>query len=398
MIKHIFKLIWKRKRANFFLILEIFASFIVLFAVGTLGCYYYYNYTSPVGFEYENVWRISTAGIDQLITGTDSTFNKTYFNMSNVLDEFDEISHISLQNPVPYDMSQHTENYEYNGTEVQIRVSNVYQNLDKVLNINISQGRWFNAGDDVDKSEPVILNQLAVEKFAFEDNPIGKVLIQRTRSGTIYEHRIVGVVDHFKLGGEFSHEIPLVFLYKNLNSSEIPLNFMVKVKPGTDAEVEALVQKRLQTVAKDRTITIKRLENLRKSSFKFEYSVFISAIFISGSLMLMVGLGLLGVLWLNVSKRTKEIGLRRAKGANRMHIYKQIIGELIVVTTFGVFIGFLFALQFPLMNFVSFLTLKTYLLAIFFSIVVIYSLTYICALYPGRIAVQINPAEALHTE
>src|SRR6266700_2892713 len=59
MLKHLFKLIWNKKKQNFLLITEILVSFIVIFAVFTLLVYFYQNYKKPMGFEYENVWAVN---------------------------------------------------------------------------------------------------------------------------------------------------------------------------------------------------------------------------------------------------------------------------------------------------------------------------------------------------
>ena len=53
-------------------------------------------------------------------------------------------------------------------------------------------------------------------------------------------------------------------------------------------------------------------------------------------LLLMVVLGLTGVLWQNVTQRTPEIGLRRAMGAPPGRHPRQILGELLVITTMAV--------------------------------------------------------------
>src|SRR5690349_19147597 len=56
MIRHLFTLIWNRKRSNFLLMAEILLSFFVLFVVSVLLVNNYYNYRQPMGFESDNVW------------------------------------------------------------------------------------------------------------------------------------------------------------------------------------------------------------------------------------------------------------------------------------------------------------------------------------------------------
>ena len=60
---------------------------------------------------------------------------------------------------------------------------------------------------------------------------------------------------------------------------------------------------------------------------------------IAGFLILMVGMGLTGVLWQTVTQRTREVGLRRAKGATIGDIRAQILGELVVMTSIAVLAG-----------------------------------------------------------
>ena len=52
MLKHLFKLIWNKKKQHFVLMLEILVSFLVIFAVFTMVVYYYKNYRKPINFEY----------------------------------------------------------------------------------------------------------------------------------------------------------------------------------------------------------------------------------------------------------------------------------------------------------------------------------------------------------
>jgi len=59
MIKHLFKMVWNRKRTNFLITVEIFFSFLVLFTVILFGVYYTDNYRQPLGFSYQNVLNIS---------------------------------------------------------------------------------------------------------------------------------------------------------------------------------------------------------------------------------------------------------------------------------------------------------------------------------------------------
>ena len=112
----------------------------------------------------------------------------------------------------------------------------------------------------------------------------------------------------------------------------------------------------------------------------------------------MVALGLTGVVWQTVTQRTREIGLRRAKGAAIPDIRAQILGELLVMSTIAVLLGTAIVVQFPLLKLVAGVTAGVYAASLVISALGIYLLILTCAWYPSRMATSISPAEALHYE
>jgi len=51
-IRHLFLMVWNRKRVNLLILIEIFLSFLVLFAVATQAAYFYQHYVQPLGFDF----------------------------------------------------------------------------------------------------------------------------------------------------------------------------------------------------------------------------------------------------------------------------------------------------------------------------------------------------------
>jgi putative ABC transport system permease protein len=119
---------------------------------------------------------------------------------------------------------------------------------------------------------------------------------------------------------------------------------------------------------------------------------------VAGFLMLMVALGLLGVLRQNVTQRTREMGLRRAKGAAKVDVQRQILAEIGVMTTLALLAGVLVAIQFPLLDIIYFVEPHIYAIGLAISVTAIYLLTFACAWYPSRMATRVEPAEALRYE
>src|SRR5581483_1483577 len=115
-----------------------------------------------------------------------------------------------------------------------------------------------------------------------------------------------------------------------------------------------------QSIAKDWSFHVQPITEMRETMNSVRLAPVIAIGLIAGFLMIMVALGLIGVLWQNVTQRTREIGLRRAKGATAGNIYKQILGELIIIASFGLIVGTIVIAQFPLLDLVGFVSTRIY--------------------------------------
>jgi putative ABC transport system permease protein len=111
-----------------------------------------------------------------------------------------------------------------------------------------------------------------------------------------------------------------------------------------------------------------------------------------------VGLGLIGVLWQNLLQRTREVGLRRAAGASRSDVHRQVLWEQAILTSLGVLLGVVVVVQIPILDLIGFIRPEVFTGGLVASTVAIYLLTMLCALYPSAMASRVQPAEALRYE
>jgi putative ABC transport system permease protein len=310
---------------------------------------------------------------------------------------FEEVEAIAGALSVPYDFGGRSSGLQVHGKNTETRVNEVSDDFKEVMGLQLVAGRWFEKADDALNWQPLVINQKLGRELFGDEDPVGKPFTPWASESN--DVRVIGVVTDFRQGGEYTGLDNYMFERKKLDDPQQrpPRNLLVKVRPGTTAEFEEELDKRLQAVAKEWSFEIQPLTQKRESQLKLLLAPVIAAGVIAGFLMIMVGLGLVGVMWQNVTQRTREIGLRRAKGATLQHVYKQILGELFVLTSIGLIIGMIVVVQFPLLDLIG-IQAKIFGFGLVISLALIYALTLAAGLYPSWLATKVQPAEALHYE
>ncbi|MET3498919.1 putative ABC transport system permease protein [Mucilaginibacter sp. SG538B] len=396
MIKHLFKLIWNKKKQNFLLIAEIFISFLVIFAVFTALVYYYRNYKKPMGLTYNNVWVINYQNARQFHS-TDSVL-QYYATLTAMLKAMPQIKALSYASGnVPFTSSINTTGLNYRGQN--INPINYYQAGDgyrDAFNLNLLEGRWFNQQDVASKFRPVVINASLKERLFGNGRAIGQLLEDNDNSH-IKKIKVIGVVQDVKDKGDY---LPSgMALYNRLDTGSMRYmgQLVIKVSPDADAAFESKLYKAVASYMKDATIEIEHFSKKRESTNRSTLIPITIFCIVAAFLIVNVSLGIFGVLWYNINRRRAEIGLRRAVGASGGSVSLQLIAESLILATLSLIIGVFFSAQFPLLNVFN-LQAGIYIVAMLLAILFIYALVLLCSLYPGKQAAAIYPAVALHEE
>jgi putative ABC transport system permease protein len=376
------------------MLLEMFVSFILLFALTTIIFKTLGNRLVPLGYDYENVWTLT---LDTSISPDDNagTLNdsiprleisdlmmKEVSSMKEVAAVAKNIYNIPYNDIYRSDLKYGDKtcyNVTYNATD------GAYP---EVMNLKMQEGRWFDAYDATGKEIPIVINGGLKEALFGEEPALNKVI----QSGL---YKVTGVVEFFKNSGEFTENTPHFFIM--MKPEEIPWQLLLRSTPGSDEAFRTELVKRTSAVAKDWTITAGKLSDFRKRTIRIAWMPVIIISIISAFLIINILLGLMGLLWYNVNHRKSEIGLRKSVGAPTSRIKKQLIGEMLALATLGIIPGLIIALQFPLLRAFD-INPGIYLLAILTATTLIYLLVTLSTLLPTIMAARIQPAEALHEE
>lgn len=392
MFKHLFKLIWNKKKQNFLFLSEILVSFLVIFAVFSLLTFYYLNYIKPNGFESEKVWSVSFSR-NTKINRTDS-LTMFYENVRRTLKALPEIEELSFTSAnFPYSNTHSSTGITYKGKKIdQINNYMVEDDYSKVLGMDLLEGRWFTK-EDIDPKSVVINSTL--RQAMFGDTKAVGMSVEGDDKKEMW--KVIGVVADLKADGDYQPAGKSFYKMLDTGSFKSIGHILLKVSPDADAAFESRLSKLLARTIRNSNTEIQHMEDTRDAKNENTIMPMIICITIAGFLIINVALGLFGVLWYNINQRRAEIGLRRAIGATGSAVSFQLVSESLMLATLSIIAGSFFALQFPLLNVFN-IAASVYLIALLLSVIFIYLLVILCALYPGKQAAAIRPAIALHEE
>lgn len=212
------------------------------------------------------------------------------------------------------------------------------------LGLEVTEGRNFTENDvvyDRKKEYPTVaIVSRAVANALFGE---GKGLNETIYSGN-NAAKVIGIIDTIKSQWPKSNIADNLVLLP-LQDSTAYQKFVVKTTEHQRAEVMNKIEPLLLELSRGRVVMdVKALDKSKADTYASDRLMIKMLISIVVFLGVITALGIFGLTHFNISKRTKQIGTRRALGARKSTIFKHFLLENMVVTSLGMLIGVVGAL------------------------------------------------------
>jgi putative ABC transport system permease protein len=265
--------------------------------------------------------------------------------------------------------------------------------------IPVLRGRGLAATDDAGAPPVAVLNAAAVRTFFPDEDPLGRrIEMGWTRDEGSVSGEVVGVVGDVRHFGLASDPVPEIYF----PHAQLPLRGMTVVLRATGDPLALVPAVRAQLAAMDPALAPGAFATLeqtvRGSAAQPRFYLLLLGLFATVAVVLAT-IGIYGVTSFVVARRTREIGIRMALGADAAAVLRQVVGGSLALATAGIAAGLAGAavvtrLLEGLLYGVGATDPWTYAaVALIFTAVAA-----LAALVPARRAARVDPTTALRAE
>ena len=300
-----------------------------------------------------------------------------------------------------------------NGHNENGRVRGVTPNYLTVRNRQVAAGRFFDQNDSDGLARVAVIGLTVVERLFPDSYPIG----QNIRLGEV-NFRVIGVLTKSSSSGGFSgDDNDLIFIPISTAQARLSGNRSVNgdytldsvlVQARDQASVNLAAAEIRQTLRQERQISFRDEDtfqiftqnDLLQSLEQITGLLTIFLGIIAGISLLVGGIGIMNIMMVTVTERTREIGLRKAVGAQRGDILVQFLVEATAISLLGGAIGIGLALLGALVVSAITPTLNVTVQAssVLLATAISVGIGMFFGIYPANRAAALNPIDALRYE
>ena len=316
----------------------------------------------------------------------------------------EDVGHVAPN--VGYGGGPFDDNVTYQGRNYRWgNTSGVSANYADITNITVKEGRFITESDDAQRANVMVIGVNAAEALFPGYNQIAGAQV---RMGG-YNFEVIGVLEKRKAGffGENEEDNAVYIPFRTAQKIAPAKGYLLLVIRGRTGRVQEALAQSEEILRRRRHVKFDEPNNFDiKTADKFieqfdsiTAMVGLIAIAISSLGLLVGGIGVMNIMLVSVTERTREIGVRKALGATRIAILFQFLIEAIVLCLLGGLIGVMlgaggaFALS-KLGGFNTTVDISSVILAFVFSATV----GVLFGVWPARRAASLDPIIALRYE
>jgi macrolide transport system ATP-binding/permease protein len=266
-------------------------------------------------------------------------------------------------------------------------------------------GRFFNNEENAKRARVAVIGATLVRELFGGKSPIGEMIkINRVM------FQVVGVLPEKGANGWRDQDdiiiIPVLTAMHRLlgkeyvDSIELEARDPESIAPAQDAVIALMGERhRVPPSQADEAFQVRNMADIQAALSESSKTMSLLLASIAAISLLVGGIGIMNIMLVSVTERTKEIGLRKAVGARRRDILLQFLAESVLVSVIGGLIGIALGwsvtwLISSLSGWATVVSPESVSLAFFFSALIGIGF----GIYPARKASQLHPIEALRYE
>ncbi len=272
----------------------------------------------------------------------------------------------------------------------------------------VASGRSISQQDNDGAAKVCLLGETVAENLFGGDDPVGKIVRIKKVPFTV-----IGLLDHKGQSPQGQDQddtvfVPLRTAQRNLVRSQFINSVgavMVKARSKellakAEEEVQSLLDQRHRIASgKERDYSTRNLSEILAVAEQSSKAMSLLLGAVASISLVVGGIGIMNIMLVSVTERTREIGIRMAIGARRNDILLQFMTEAVLLTMIGGIIGILLGaggagIVSKILEWPTLISVKSITIAVVFSAAV----GIFFGFYPARKAANLNPIDALRYE
>lgn len=297
---------------------------------------------------------------------------------------------------------------QYNEQNTMTSVVGTEPSYTKIRNFFPSRGRFFSDSDVEQASRVCVLGDTVASNLFGSESPLRKTILIR---GELFE--VIGIMEHKGVtqGMDMDDQIfiPITTGYASLYglnavTGKSVRSILVQAKQGEDLQAEFQItnllrlRHNIQTPEGDDFTLRTQMDIMQTAqSITGVFSLLLGAT--AGISLLVGGIGIMNIMLVSVTERTREIGIRKAIGAKYWDILAQFVLEAVMMSLCGGLLGIGLGISgsYLISNFANWTTVVTPE-SVVLSFVVSLTIGLFFGIYPARKAAKLDPIVALRSD